>query len=268
MIEVKENGQKFVVTTTIIPPAIYLDHWAIREISSNPELMDRFLLFFKTKGTLLFSLANVLDISQTQGDSLERIKVFLEKVGLSWFPIEFNPSKVIAAEEQYQAGGPAPFFAAGFLEMYYPNIHGRELTLKTLVDLAYEDGSLSPIVKNTLDDLVESFSASRDLWNSEGRKRATTTTFTADQPTRFVYDGLMRLLFTEKSNLNRNQIMDFFHATVSLAYADVVLLDKQWENLAFKIKSPRRIKVYSPPRLAEFFDDLENDIWAPLAPPN
>lgn len=267
MIEVKENGQKFVVTTTIRPPAIYLDHWAIRNISSNPELMGRFLSFFQTKGTLLFSLANVLDISQTQGESLERIKVFLEKVGLNWFPIEFNPSKVIAAEEQYQPGGPAPFFAVSFLEMYYPNIHGRELTLRTIVDLAYEDGALSPIVKNTLDDLVESFSASRNSENEE-RNRVDTTTFTPDQPTRFVYAGLMRLLFTEKSNLDRNQIMDFFHATVSLAYADIVLLDKQWENLAFKIKSPRRIKVYPPPRLAEFFDDLENDTWAPLAPSN
>jgi len=268
MIEVKKNGKKFIVTTTIRPPNIYLDHWAIRDISSNPEFMRRFLSFFNTKGTLLFSLANALDISQTQGDSLERIRIFLERIGLNWFPIEFNPSKVIDAEQQYRPGEPAPFFAASFLKMYYPRIHGQELTLKSIVDLVQEGGSFNPIVKKTFDDLVKLFSSSRDLWNSDSgvRKRAySTTTFNPDQPTRFIYDGLMRLTFTENFNLNRNQIMDFFHATVSLSYANIVLLDKLWENLAYKIKSPRMIKVYSQPKLAEFFKDLEKDTRLPLS---
>lgn len=269
MIEVKEKGGKTTVTSSNRPPSIYLDHWAIREISSNTTFKARFLSTFKTKGTLLFSLVNAIEISRNRGQSLNEIQAFLEQIGEHWFPIEINPIKVINAERQYIPGGNTPNFADNFLNAYYPYIHNGPLSLSTIVDLVKDGNSNDPLFSvtvKTFDEMVQSFRPARDRWNSTADVRKTAyqpKIFNPDHPTQFVYDGLMLLMLKEKFNIDKNQVLDFLHATVSLAYADIVLLDKLWKNLADKLKIPRVIKIFSQSHLEQFLQSFEEFVIPP-----
>jgi len=263
MIEIKNNGDKLVVFASIRPPAIYLDHWAVREISSNPDLMARFLKVFAQKGTLLFSVINSFDISGSKGEALSKIEAFLDAVGENWFPLEINPAKVIKAEKEYRQGANPPCFADKLLEAYFPHIFSGRLSLKKTVALIEEEGDAGPIsvsVGKTLDELAKAFALFRSIKNSTTNlwsRPPKVEEYVPARPTDYVYNGLTYFMLSEDFRLNRNHIADYFHAVVALAYSDFVLLDKHWESMAAKIKLPRNIKVYSQPKISDFIRDLE-----------
>jgi len=263
MIEVQNIDERVIVIASIRPPAIYLDHWAINEISANPAVLARFSDIFKTKGTLLFTLANTFDISGIQGDALDRTALFLDGVGENWFPLEMNPAKVMRAEKEYSEEKNPPYFADGFLESYFPNIYNRKLTLKEIVNLVTENNGSAPVftsVGQTFEEMAKMFELFRAKRSSDPKLKGqipSADTFNVNRPTKFVYESLIYLMFAERFRLYKNQMVDFFHSTVALSYSEFVLLDKLWENLATKIKSPRPVRVYSQPGLLDFINDLE-----------
>jgi hypothetical protein len=60
------------------PPLIYLDHWALRRLSENQTLGERFLAAFKNRGTVMFSLMNVVEIARDPvARRAEQIRDFL-----------------------------------------------------------------------------------------------------------------------------------------------------------------------------------------------
>jgi hypothetical protein len=136
MITAIKNCEEYGVDVSIRPPSIYLDHWALRLFSSDFKLRQTFLAYFKTKGTLLFSWANVLEVSGNTGLSADNIRLFLTEVGEQWFPVEINPVKVIRNETV--RGTNNPCFAANFLEAYFPHIHKGHLSLSTIVELTQD----------------------------------------------------------------------------------------------------------------------------------
>ena len=61
------------------PPLIYLDHWAIRRLSEDAALGGRFLTAFGHRGTVMFSLMNVLEIARDLSvQRAAQIHAFLE----------------------------------------------------------------------------------------------------------------------------------------------------------------------------------------------
>lgn len=136
MITVKTDGENCSIDALIRRPGIYLDHWAVRDLSSDPVRCQRFHHCLKTKGTLLFSWANALEITSNTGTSAHNIQRLLAGVGEQWFPLEINPIKVIEKERTPRKDSPC--FGRGFLEAYYPYIHDEPLSLSMVVDLMSE----------------------------------------------------------------------------------------------------------------------------------
>lgn len=82
--------------------------------------------------------------------------------------------------------------------------------------------------------------------------------FDPTHPTQFVFHGLMTLITSENFNFETNDVLDFFHASVALAYCDFVLLDSHWADLARKLKMPGgHTQVYSPKQVDQFLDDFD-----------
>src|SRR5207247_2838252 len=72
MMTITKAGDVLDISSLMTPPAIYLDHWALRCLSTDSLRHDRFLgAFRKSKGTLLFSWANVVEVSINTGASAD-----------------------------------------------------------------------------------------------------------------------------------------------------------------------------------------------------
>src|SRR5687768_2964955 len=106
------------ITINCREPRIYLDHWAIRRIAEDPARRARFLAALKTKGTVLFSLMNVVEIASDQEPTRSaQIRGFLEQLGPYWMPVTIDPLRVLDAEETSvpPADGFSPCVSSAFL---------------------------------------------------------------------------------------------------------------------------------------------------------
>lgn len=263
MIMVAKKGEKYTISMSIRRPTIYLDHWALRSLSSDSAYCNRFLAFLKTHGTLFFSWANVVEIRRNTGKSADRIRSFLAEIGEEWFPIEIDPWKVIEREVQYSSGRSNPCFAKEFAEAYYPHIHGGNLSLSTIIDLTRNDqGEWETETIQKLTTAIWQFvKDARNQWRSNPKSiydAFPKSPFNPNRPTEFTYNRLMWLIIKESFNFEDNDAVDFCHAVVSLACGDFVLLDPHWSDLARKLKMPLdRVRVYSKPQFDRFLQDLE-----------
>ena len=257
MITVVSNRETHTVDAVPRPPLIYLDHWALRHISDDSSSRERVREVFKKKGTLLFSWANVLEVTANSGASLKAIQSFLNEIGEHWFPVEFNPFEVIRREKSFTPGDNNPCFASGFLKAYYPHISDGSLSLSTVCDLT-QDSEINSACRQHLENVKEETKRTLTCWRSEILKNNGAPHFDPNCPTIYVVEGFRRLLQKETFNIDENDAIDFLHATVPIAYGDFVLLDKHWADLARKLKlPPNRVKVYPPRHIEEFLENLE-----------
>src|SRR6266852_9700462 len=103
-------------------PLIYMDHWALRNISSDLALRSRMLRILE-RGTLLFSFMNLLEIARNRGASVKNIISFLDGVGSHWAPISLSSSAVGRRE---RAGELEPWRAEYMLDwLRAPRVKGK-----------------------------------------------------------------------------------------------------------------------------------------------
>ncbi len=256
----KRDGMTWVTIDNCRRPMIYLDHCALRDLSANEKFQKKFLSVFQTKGTLCFSWMNFYDIGgNKEGPSVEHMKNFMKEIGENWFPIHWNPSKVMDNEK---AGIHIPFADETFFCNYYPFIHGGSLTLNKAVEL-----SLCPEVQAVRSKRMKQLESFRDEINEckddPIRKCAAEKTFQrlefhSSCPAVFVHDRLLSLIIKRKEKISNNDLIDFFHAVVSLSYADMVVLDSKWADYARQISIPKSGgKYYSVKDLERFLTDIE-----------
>jgi hypothetical protein len=83
--------------------------------------------------------------------------------------------------------------------------------------------------------------------------------FDPQRPAVFVLGELVRALASEHGfTFTPNDGMDLFHATVPVAYSDLVLLDKSWTQRVRAIAMPgRQLYAFSEPELDQFLDVFE-----------
>ncbi len=258
MIRVTINRETHTVDAIPRPPLIYLDHWALRHISDDSFSRKRVGEVFQKKGTLLFSWTNVLEVAANSGASLNAIQSFLSEIEKHWFPIEFNAFEVIRREKRFRPDNNNPCLASGFLEAYYPHISDRPLSLSTVCDLT-QDSAFKPAYRQKMEDMEKEILKTFYFWRSEKLKKGGVPEyFDPNRPTIFVVERFRKLLQKETFNIEKNDAIDFLHAAVPIAYGDFVLLDKHWADLARKLKFPSDcVKVYSPNRVEQFLEDLE-----------
>ncbi|MDO8579930.1 MAG: hypothetical protein Q7S13_00450 [Candidatus Omnitrophota bacterium] len=260
---VKQDEMTWVAFDNFRKPMIYLDHCALRHFSSNKESRERFFSIFQTKGTLCFSWMNFYDIGgNNTGQSLKDMKDFTDTVGENWFPIHWNPHKVM---ENEKALTHMPFIDLSFIQAYYPFIHGSSLTLTQAIELA-----LCPEVQKMRHKKIQQLEDFRRDVNTfindkrakdYGKRTFQDVGFDSNCPTVFVHDKLLSLIIKQGKVMKDNHdLIDFWHAVVSLSYADMVVLDGEWEDHARQIKIPEgRVKCCSVKEegLKKFLEDFE-----------
>lgn len=258
-------------TQSIRPPRIYLDHWAVRYFSQDEASRKRILSLFETRGTLLFSPTNALEIGANSGSSLTRIRTFLGDIGEKWVQLAASPMKVIEAENERQDWRHEPYLSRE-LSSYYPDAPDGVLSLGTAVgDMLSDLKEIQRCRDETKGDIFKAFAAFRQRYAQDasvakrliGEMKSSATW----RPMSFVLNALLLLLCRERS-VEANDATDFFHATFAIAYCDVALLDQKWTDMArrvrdlgdryhVKIPRPGLSRVHSKSRIASFFRDLE-----------
>lgn len=262
MITVIKDGDNYTINTSIRRPTIYLDHWALRDFSSDQPLRNRFLSAFKNRGTLLFSWANIIEVSRNTGSSAEQIRSFLSEIEEQWFPVTMDPYKVIEREKRYKPGNNNPSFDIDFIKAYYPYIHDGNLSLSSIVGLTQDDQEKPEpeSIHALTTEICQLVQCGREQWCIDPQSFCNAFPdflFNPDRAAEFTYNRLMRLMCKESFKFEANDALDFCHATVSLAYGDFVLLDKHWADLARKLKLPDHVRVYSKCQVYQFLIDLE-----------
>lgn len=232
------------VSQTFDSPSVYLDHWAIRLLSDDLALQERFVSALRhAGGTLLLSHLTFAEFAAVEDSATcDRGEAFLSKVLPNVYFAEFNIDK---ARQQEDAQPPLavrpklapppdpqmmrafavryslslPFAMTGFIAEVHQN-RGRMETLVRDVNSRIAD----KLVAQRTDAAF--VSAARNTPVDNGR-----------QPTTLVMGELMRdFVLDSTSSISANDAMDLQHATVSLAYCDYVLLDGKFADKARRMK--------------------------------
>src|SRR5205085_2513372 len=80
-------------------------HCAVRKISSDSAMRAHFRETFATRGTLMFSVMNMIEMAQNSGPSYERVRDLLNDAGPCWLPSDPDPA---TAHERERRGILAP----------------------------------------------------------------------------------------------------------------------------------------------------------------
>jgi len=254
-------------------PAVYLDHWALGDLSEDDQMTVRFAGSLKARGgTLALSWANLTEfVIGTNVNSARKAENFINANLPHIFFLEPNPFAVIDRENKLFAGGPPEPPHADqqllreFVVFWGSNQRSSSFTL-TAHDLfqTVQDQGLARRKDELADTFICRITALRgELENdvsfrSELRRPARGSQ--VQTATRVILRELMRALLIDKGKkVTRNDAMDFFHTVVSVAYCDFVLLDKYWETLVNRVGSRLRQGGASAP-MATVFSKKTNGI--------
>lgn len=269
------NGGMLQVIQSFDFPAIYLDHWAIRQLSSNPTLGDRFLTALKfSGGVLVISHVNLAEITGASDPThANDIAIFLESVLPNIYFAMFDIEKSIEQEK-------------------VPRDISLRLRAVPDIDILFEVARQRPddfqpfTIANAIKVIAEQRDTLRTTWQESNQALAdhinnvrsnentvkqakSFKNHPAHIPTIAVMQELLRPIFLDKSlTIDINDAGDIHHAITSITYCDYVLLDGKWEDnyvrmirrfseLKFNI---HLAKVFSKRRqgLETFLYELEN----------
>lgn len=248
-------------------PCIYLDHWALRRLSENATLGDRFLVAFKHRGTVMFSLMNVAEIARDASQQrAQQIRDFLAQLGLHWFPMTIDPFRIINAEETGKVpDGLPPCASVGFWTdpQFAARLVTGPLSLAHVVDLTFGPGG-DDLREETDRGTARLRQGIQELRDEHARNpkeldnKYPLLKFDALKPMRGIYNGLARYTITDTFTLNDNHARDLFHAVASVHCADMITLDAHWAGQVRKLKLPANfVRVYSGAELDQFLADFE-----------
>lgn len=257
-IAIKRHEKEFEVIFEPTFPYIYLDHWAIREISSNQDYRKRFLNKFGVSGTLLISNANIVEMLGNNKESLENIRQFFSEIKDNWFPLDINPIRVMEKEELPDIGV-SPCYSHKFLKRFYNQLPDGRINLASVVDLVQENQAQEyEDLKSLKKEKSEEVMRLRERWKwdkSLAENIFTCRKFDPKKPQKYVFDSIMRIVLNADFPFKENDVLDFSHTVVSIAYGNVVLLDKKWADIFRKLKMPdNRLAVYTKPQIPEFLN--------------
>jgi len=245
------------------PPALYLDHWALRRLSEDAPRCRRFLDAFSRRGTLYFSLMNVVEIAGDQAEErIQAVRSLLEGIGPHWLPMTMDPTAIIQAEEE---GRPEAWVSDAFLKdpAFASRLVEGEVSLVHTVDLTRGDAGRE-LRENQKSSEAQMLSNLGELRKAHGRAPHQIESsyprlpFQPQTPMLGIYNGLVRLTVSDGFTLNGNHVRDLYHACNSVRCADMVTLDGHWAGQVAKLRLPDDfVKIYTESTLDSFLADLE-----------
>lgn len=253
---------------TLVAPAVYMDHWAIRKFSEDPPLRDRFLAALKRAGgTLLLSLHN-----------------FGEFSGMT------DEQQAAAAEQLFDLALPGLFVAdfgadPGFMQRNgRPTEDGKRenLILREIADRWLEDGNRLTtvgLVRDSVDNRAIINRALQDLQigvaqavNSLKADPAKVAFAKSDKRAQgatlrdLVMNALLRDFVVDAAAVfGPHDASDLVHAMGAAMSCELVLLDGRWAHKVNQAdKRLRKMGVthrlpraFAPRELPQFLDALE-----------
>ena len=279
------HGQLRVEQWTVAP-AVYFDHWALRNISEDAAVRRRFTdALLARNGTLMLSWLNLVEFAkvtdQSQGRAAEDL---VEDLLPNVFFFEVNPFTVIEAEDALLAGAD-PFpphadkqFLSAFIALKPDS--PRPFTAKNLFTIP-QASKLSPRMTALAETVVERMEALRKVFlvdpEFEARVKRLPHGPAIQHGTRYVLREFVRpVLLDHSAKFSQNDAIDLVHAVVPLAYCEFVLLDKHWQAQAEKMRGRFAeanmmfpvAQVFSGKRneIERFLSLLESDVQPPHAP--
>jgi len=259
-----------VEASLVRPPAIYLDQDSLHDLAEAKPRQKRFRDIFERKGTLLFSWTNVMDIAGPQGETKDEIRGFLDALGPFWIPLEMNPYEVVRKEQGLKPSSGTPCVSEAFLQTYYPIVHGNTPTLAQVVDLVHKHRSHvlanTEYLKNQISQTVKGHRSEYVKDPSSLDRMLPPETWDVARPATFLFRELFRLVVREAKSYTwmANDGVDFLHAAVAGAYADLLVLDKQWKRRVLDAAQKRPYQwVFYRNELDQFLDLFEQWVVDP-----
>lgn len=237
------NGQ-LAAGQQLTSPAVYLDHWALREASKDAILGARLTKALEARGgTLLLSWANIAEFLGLDAPVGRTAEEFLEAQLPRLFFLEADPFKVIKREKVLMAGGPpaAPHADVDLLRVVVglrPAGVQPITCMGMLANVTRARPSSQGRLKAVFVDRVSHLRAKylddndfRTLVDRAPRGRA------APRGTAVILREIVAGLMRDRSTpLTANDALDFFHTIVPVAYADFVLLDGRWRDQVDRLR--------------------------------
>ena len=241
----KDNSLK--IQQNAVSPAVYLDHWALMEISGNSVLNTRFTNALTSRnGTLMLSWLNLAEFSTVRDNTHAKIaEEFIEKLLPNIFLLEVNPFDVIERENRLLSGGPPvpPHADMSFLNAF------SQLRSKTMIKpltahrlfTVIQDARLDTCLNDFADSIVEKVESLRETMDNDvdfsSLVKKLPSGENIQRGTRFILRELLgTLLIDSSTKMTRNHGIDLMHSVVPVAYADFVLLDSHWKTQVEKIR--------------------------------
>ena len=258
-------------------PIVYLDHWAINDISLDKVLNDKFIDVMNTKGgTFRLSVFNIIELSkQTDSSQLDSIFNMISSIpdcGL----INIDPKEVITKENAL-ISDPSLIF-----EVKNPS---AELDLVAAYITAHNhpiEWHVSDIIQSIIPELPSkalSHSNSKFLQDMQrllevGRgdkkhlhkagqrfKNLKKNGPKYQRPTREVFS--MALDFVMRNSQMKmseySEWIDLFHVVVPVSYCDIVMVDKRWKTFISQtgFSYPEIAMVFDKKSSYDFFKTIE-----------
>ena len=234
------------VQLSVRPPLIYLDHCAVRKISSDSAMRAHFRETFATRGTLMFSVMNMIEMAQNSGPSYGRVRDLLNDAGPCWLPSDPDPA---TAHERERRGILAP---AAFLppielivELFRASPAGTfdlGAALDRLHDNEFRSRAPELLHRSGRSEILTMLAANRRR-HAAGEKLPPLRLPPRSIP--WIEASLARLLVKDHKRITENDINDLFHAVVPLRYAIIVVLDKAWASYAKRLKLEDDTQIFA-----------------------
>jgi hypothetical protein len=257
-------------------PTIYLDHWALNDLALNDAYRQRFTGILNGRGGMLrISVYSIRELAnQRDKNQIDAILSFLDEVDSGF--INIDPTQVIELENQILGGNQTignPSADLDIVDIYLMAMNNP---------LSW---SISEIVKTCLDSTNENSFCSEDFL-----AKITSTTGKARQDrietdrmkkrfnklrsagqrycaaTRELYEMVIAFIINNQSMRMKDisEWNDIFHLIVPVAYCDITLLDKRWNEFIKQtgLTAPGIAYVYDKRYIEDFFTMLEHGCFS------
>jgi hypothetical protein len=207
-------------------PAVYLDHWALRELSEKAAVGNRFTVALKKAGgTLLISYPNLVEfLSAEDPRHAKEAERFLGAALPNVFFADFN---VVWRDEP-----PYPVTDHDLLKL---------VALKGIsVDHIFEDlhahrSELLPHVKTLKASIAGAVNGASEELRAQAKASAPSPLIPRVQ---LVMRELLRdSILDPGRRFSENDAMDLLHAGIPVSYCDYVLLDRAWVNRVERMRA-------------------------------
>ena len=255
---------------TLGHPLVYLDSWALYEITEKSSKTEKFINCMQSaNGTLRISAFTVLELFKRNNEKeVEKVLELVDAVDSSFMNANFE--EVLRIEEQAEMSRISTNAASDLKTVsYYVQANNFPEIIKTTNVVRhclpperalaeYEDWV------SLAEEMSQRFERSRNIYDSEKLKakaeslrakglRSQAATYELS------YQAYIYILRQGKMKLGANDFLDLFHAIVPASYCEFVLIDGRWAEFLKQtgLKSPDIARVFTGKTFDVFFLELE-----------